>query len=974
MLKKPFAILLVLLILTAGLPGCARAEDSALPLDKVPRLSLSVSYDEDLSPDGTRWLDITLSCRGDAAMTVQGAYLLLKPAHGIRVLSGDGFIPLKDFPVSGSQSARIRIGCDEIPAGTADEDAPELVIEAHTDNLGNCRYTARFDASPVCRVLVFHCDPGEEEAAVRMASLWQESYYHGQPVRVSSYPLQTLVTDAIEAACAEADDNDLTCIYIATHGSSSRIKTSGAGTNIALVDFFRQLNTYKGRLAVIIDCCRSGTAVDVASAAERTADGEEAPDYAVDPDRFFVLSSMDRDNPVVFGKFSELVQRRVKALSKKNPRITCSDLYQDLKRRDFSGIDRDSSEPADTLPENQGRDDPFALPEESPDTILKAIWYIVLSAYDVPQAVLTDAKSYGNGSIPLWLFDQDDSETDYLPLALLEEDTVSNRVILDGNILDKKTGKPLEGVAVSVYLNGGRQLMTTSTNSSGYWYVQSCQTYTSLYFEKKGYRDEGYISLFGRQIGHGASGHTSLLYDMSMEPLAGSISGVVTDAETGQLLDRVTVVYTALSGGTGTAVSASDGSFAFSDLPADAYTLSFSREAYEGSTVSVTLDDGVSLALDEPVRLKPAGGESLTLTGRTLNSRTGEALSGVTVSLLKADIPVLETVTGEDGAFQMRVSADMPALQGPGSVRIVLSKPGFESLEVISNDEVYVLEPLLLEERDSRPLDYALYGDETAELRRYHADGASHSFTVPDTLEGRPVTSIHDYCFHWEGFSLERIVLPEGLFRIGNGAFFQCENLSDVTIPDGVVRIDNGAFSGCKALAAVTLPDTVRRIGDDAFASTALTRIVLPDSVTEVGNNPFSRSPVEAFILSDSHPYLETRAGVLFSKPDRRLICYSVALTASEYTVPEGTEIVGANAFLCCDHLQRVVIPEGVTTIESGAFSMCPNLAEVTLPASLSAIAKHAFSLCSDDLRFVVPAGSYAEQYCLDHHWTYSAQ
>ena len=71
--------------------------------------------------------------------------------------------------------------------------------------------------------------------------------------------------------------------------------------------------------------------------------------------------------------------------------------------------------------------------------------------------------------------------------------------------------------------------------------------------------------------------------------------------------------------------------------------------------------------------------------------------------------------------------------------------------------------------------------------------GSDTSVTIPDTIDGRKVTSIGGY------------------------AFRDCTSLTSVTIPDSVTSIGHGAFDNCTNLTSITIPDSVTSIGDYAF-------------------------------------------------------------------------------------------------------------------------------------------------------------
>ena len=61
------------------------------------------------------------------------------------------------------------------------------------------------------------------------------------------------------------------------------------------------------------------------------------------------------------------------------------------------------------------------------------------------------------------------------------------------------------------------------------------------------------------------------------------------------------------------------------------------------------------------------------------------------------------------------------------------------------------------------------------------------------------------------------ISLPEGLKTIGNYAFYQCFNLTEIVVPDSVTSIGQYAFGSCQAATTVTLGSGVTSIASGAF-------------------------------------------------------------------------------------------------------------------------------------------------------------
>ena len=96
------------------------------------------------------------------------------------------------------------------------------------------------------------------------------------------------------------------------------------------------------------------------------------------------------------------------------------------------------------------------------------------------------------------------------------------------------------------------------------------------------------------------------------------------------------------------------------------------------------------------------------------------------------------------------------------------------------------------------------------------------------------VTRIGWYAFG--GFSsLESIVIPESVTSLGNLAFEGCSSLISINIPEGVTSIGGYAFSGCSSLTSINIPDSVTSIGEDAFyGCSSLESITISESVISI--------------------------------------------------------------------------------------------------------------------------------------------
>ena len=84
-------------------------------------------------------------------------------------------------------------------------------------------------------------------------------------------------------------------------------------------------------------------------------------------------------------------------------------------------------------------------------------------------------------------------------------------------------------------------------------------------------------------------------------------------------------------------------------------------------------------------------------------------------------------------------------------------------------------------------------------------------------------------------------VIPDGVIKIGDGAFSRCESLINIVIPDSVTSIGDRAFSRCSSLISIAIPGSVTSIGVRAFEfCRALRSVMIPNSVTSIGKLAFS--------------------------------------------------------------------------------------------------------------------------------------
>ena len=184
---------------------------------------------------------------------------------------------------------------------------------------------------------------------------------------------------------------------------------------------------------------------------------------------------------------------------------------------------------------------------------------------------------------------------------------------------------------------------------------------------------------------------------------------------------------------------------------------------------------------------------------------------------------------------------------------------------------------------------YIVLDDGTVEITGYSGSGTEA--IIPSEIDGRKVTSIgysafeamsHD-SYQPPSTNLTSITIPDGVTRIGSGAFydcvnlkiinipdsvttiegmafFGCQNLESIIIPDGVTSIGNNTFTGCISLTSVTIPNSVRSIGIWAFAGCGFTSITIPEGVKSIAKQAFMGSGLTSMTIPKSVEYIDEMA------------------------------------------------------------------------------------------------------------------
>ena len=229
-------------------------------------------------------------------------------------------------------------------------------------------------------------------------------------------------------------------------------------------------------------------------------------------------------------------------------------------------------------------------------------------------------------------------------------------------------------------------------------------------------------------------------------------------------------------------------------------------------------------------------------------------------------------------------------------------------------------------------------------------------------------------CAFSECNGIESIVIPNSVTSIGERAFYGCKNMSSVVLSENLVNIGDRSFCGCINLASISIPNGVTTIGEHAFGGCGLTSISIPNSVTTIGEYAFSGCGLTSLTIPCNVSYIGKDAfwgygltSIVVDKDnkvyDSRNNCNAIIETAtdslifgcSSTIIPDGVKIIGEDALWERKDLGTVVIPGSVTSISDYAFYKCEGLTSVVFSDGVANIGAFAFFECTGLTSLEIP-------------------
>ena len=264
--------------------------------------------------------------------------------------------------------------------------------------------------------------------------------------------------------------------------------------------------------------------------------------------------------------------------------------------------------------------------------------------------------------------------------------------------------------------------------------------------------------------------------------------------------------------------------------------------------------------------------------------------------------------------------------------------------------------------------------------------GMSGKFMLPIT-----VTQIGDEAFK-ECRQLTEIVIPGRVTRIGDSAFESASKLGVLTLENSGagLAIGDKAFYNCYTLTQLTLPERLYKLGEFAFGKTSsLTNVTVLAAGNASGKVDFANSAfgtdettpqfyvttlligakvpafdvtgvfgqkIERIEVDENNQYYTSQDGVLYNKAVTEILFFPSSKDGA-FELPKTIVRIGARTFQG-KNISSITIGNNVTTIDEGAFQDCKSLTTVIFVTGGTAglkIGDNAFRGCSLVTAFELP-------------------
>lgn len=216
--------------------------------------------------------------------------------------------------------------------------------------------------------------------------------------------------------------------------------------------------------------------------------------------------------------------------------------------------------------------------------------------------------------------------------------------------------------------------------------------------------------------------------------------------------------------------------------------------------------------------------------------------------------------------------------------------------------------------KTAEEVEYHVTDEGTVEIVAYTDSSSRTEVTIPDEIDGHPVTAINNFSL-FNTDTLKKITIGKNVKEIGDWALTNNKSMQEFVVsPENeyYVAVDGVLFTKDKKIL-VCYP-TAKNINVDRYGQTTdTTTYAIPEGTERIENRAFYR------------------CGYL-----------------TDVTLPASLKEIGEMSFHRCEKMNNVVFPEGFGSIAKDAFTYCYGLTDIVFPTTLKSIGTYAFSFCEN--------------------------
>ncbi len=215
-----------------------------------------------------------------------------------------------------------------------------------------------------------------------------------------------------------------------------------------------------------------------------------------------------------------------------------------------------------------------------------------------------------------------------------------------------------------------------------------------------------------------------------------------------------------------------------------------------------------------------------------------------------------------------------------------------------------------------------------------HIDGYAFKDASVDIVLPSSMTTIDKYAFAEHSFA--NVVIPDGLTKIEEGAFYKAGFINNLKLPEGLLYIGDKAFFGSdfEYYPEFRLPDSVEYIGESAFEESWMFPEdfgKLPASLKTIGKRAFANSGSDFYIIPEGVTEIPDEA-------------FKGCTSLSMIEMTDSVISIGNEAFADCEGLNKIELSEKIKNVGTKAFYNCHNIEKIVLPLGVKTAGKNIVS------------------------------